>query len=276
MLKSVKGYYEVVMLLVLQIIFAGNNAMSQIKNENNNTTKGLTITVVYDNNPMVEGLKTDWGFACFIEMGKTKLLFDTGDNGDILLNNMAKLGIDPKTIDLVFLSHFHHDHTGGLKDFLMENPNVVICYPQSFPSQLTEMMKSSGAIPVPISSFQKLQPDIFSLGELGESIPEQSLAIRTSKGIVVITGCAHPGIIAILEKAKSSFPGETIYLTMGGFHLHRLTEDEIRSTINALVKLEIRTVGSSHCSGDAARKMFKEVYNGNYIQIGTGKVVTIK
>ena len=158
---------------------------------------------------------------------------------------------------------------------MKKNPDVIIYYPQSFPIQLIEEIKKSGAIPVPVSSFQELQTNIFSLGEFEGVIPEQSLAIRTPKGIVVITGCAHPGIINILEKAKSSFPGELIYLVMGGFHLHRQTEDEISSTINTILKMEIRTVAPSHCSGDTASKMFKKVYGADCIEVGVGKIITI-
>lgn len=266
---------NIIISSLLYIFFMGELTMPQIKNENNNKVERVYITVIYDNNPMLKGLQTDWGFACMVEVGKTKILFDTGDKGNILLSNMTKLNIDPKTIDFVFLSHFHHDHTGGLSEFLKKNPNVTIYFPQSFPIQLIEEIKKSGAIPVPVSSLQELQINIFSLGEFEGAILEQSLAIRTLKGIVVITGCAHPGIINILEKAKSFFPDELIYLAMGGFHLHRQTEDEISSTINRIFKMEILTVAPSHCSGNTARKMFKEVYDYNYIEIGTGKVIKI-
>jgi len=265
-----------VLLLLLQIIFIGNIAMPQIKNGNYNQGEIISITIVYDNNPFLEGLQTDWGFSCLVEVGTTKLLFDTGDNGNILLNNMARLNIDPKTIDIVFLSHFHHDHTGGLSDFLSQNSKVTVYYPQSFPIELIEVIKNSGTVPVPISSFQELQTNIFSLGEIEGAVPEQSLAIRTTKGIAIFTGCAHPGIIKILQKAKNQFPGEMIYLALGGFHLHKKTENEIKDTINKIFEMEIHNAAPSHCSGDIARKMFKEVYGDNYIEIGTGKVITIK
>jgi len=268
-------FQEIVLLFFLQMFFAGDFIMPQIKNENKTKIEPVIITVIYDNNPFLKGLQTDWGFACLVEVGKTKLLFDTGDNGNILLSNMAKLNIDPKSIDFIFLSHFHHDHTGGLSKFLKHNSNVTIYYLKSFPNQLIEEMKKSGAMPVAVSSFQELQTNIFSLGELDGVIPEQSLAIRSPKGIAVITGCAHPGIIKILEMAKSFFSDESIYLAIGGFHLHHLSKDEINNTINKIFKMEILTVAPSHCSGDLARKMFKKVYDDNYIEIGTGRVIKI-
>ena len=275
-MKTPSKIHEIALLIFLQIFFTGNITMSQIKNENNNKPEDVNLTIIYDNNPMKNGLQTDWGFACLVEVGKTKLLFDTGDDGGILLSNMAKLNIDPKCIDLVFLSHFHHDHTGGLRDFLKINPKVKVYFPQSFPAEIVEMIRNSGAALIPVSSFKELQTNIFSLGEFGGVIPEQSLAVRTSKGIVVVTGCAHPGIINILEKAKSNFSNELIYLSVGGFHLHRLNNDELKNIIQKIFDMDILTVVPVHCSGSAARKMFEDVFGDGYIDAGVGKIIKIE
>ncbi|RPI73426.1 MAG: MBL fold metallo-hydrolase [Ignavibacteriales bacterium] len=249
--------------------------MAQIKNTNENKADTVRITIIYDNNSFIKDLQTDWGFACLVEIGKTKLLFDTGDKGEILLSNMSKLNIDPKEIDLVFLSHFHHDHTGGLSDFLKINSKVKIYYPFSFPDQLVETIKNSGAEPFPVSSFQELHTNIFSLGEINGAIPEQSLAVRTNKGIVVITGCAHPGIVRILEKAKKDFAEESICLALGGFHLHCLNEEEINKVIHYITDIEIQSVAPTHCTGSTARKMFDDVFGSDYIEVGAGRIITI-
>ncbi len=238
--------------------------------------KGVKLTVVYDNNTVQRYLQTDWGFACLIEIGKNKILFDTGDKGKILLGNMEKLAIDPLSIDTVFLSHFHHDHTGGLKNFLELNSKVNVFYPQSFPQEIVDVIKSSGAIPVPVSKFAEILPDVFTLGEIQGVIPEQSLAIRILEELVVITGCAHPGIINILQKAKREFPHELIYLTLGGFHLHRLTEKEIKDVIQEILNMDVLTVAPTHCSGNVARKIFKEIFEADYVETGVGKVFKIK
>ena len=92
-MKTPSKIHEIALLIFLQIFFIGNITMSQIKNENNNKPEDVNLTIIYDNNPMKNGLQTDWGFACLVEVGKTKLLFDTGDNGGILLGNMAKLNV---------------------------------------------------------------------------------------------------------------------------------------------------------------------------------------
>lgn len=250
--------------------------MSNQDSIEDNNAGAVKITVLYDNNPLIDGLQTDWGFSCLVETRNNKILFDTGDNGKILLDNMKKLGVDPKSIDTVFLSHFHHDHTGGLKDFLKENSKVKVYYPQSFPADITDIIHISGADAVPVSKFMELLPEIFTLGELEGKIPEQSLAIRKGNELIVITGCAHPGIINILERAKEKFPDEIIYLALGGFHLHRLDVEEINKVIQKMFELEIITVAPTHCTGNTARNMFKEVFDADYEQTGAGKVFNIK
>ena len=235
----------------------------------------VKVSVIYDNKSILKYLQADWGFACLLEYGETKILFDTGECGNILLNNMDKLNIDPHGIDIIFLSHFHHDHTGGLIEFLKINSKVKVYYPQSFPLQLIEAIKNTGAAPTPVSTFQEMLPGIYTLGEIDGVIPEQSLAIRSNKGIVLITGCAHPGIINILEKTKDYFRNELIYLTMGGFHLHKLTDEERTKTIDKISDLGIHSIAPAHCSGDIACKMFSEKYVANYLEIGAGKIFEI-
>ena len=93
----------------------------------------LKLTIVYDNNPYREGLETRWGFSCLVEGLERTILFDVGGEGAVLLRNMAKLEIDPNTIDVVILSHIHYDHIGGLSEFLEQNPDVVVYMPSSFP-----------------------------------------------------------------------------------------------------------------------------------------------
>jgi 7,8-dihydropterin-6-yl-methyl-4-(beta-D-ribofuranosyl)aminobenzene 5'-phosphate synthase len=249
--------------------------MSEMKDQNINKVEPVIITVIYDNNAFKKGLQTDWGFSCVVDIGKRRLLFDTGDTGSILMSNLAKLAIDPKSIDTIFLSHFHHDHTGGLTNFLESNASVKIYYPWSFPEKLINTMIKSGATLTPISSFQKIQENIFSLGQIDGAIPEQSMAVRTTKGIFVITGCAHPGIINILEKAKDSFPGEVISLVLGGFHLYKQTEEEIKVTIDKIFNMGVLKAAPSHCSGDLARTMLKNNYNDKYVEIGIGNVIKI-
>jgi len=246
--------------------------------ENTSTTavKNLSITVSYDNNPYKERLTTAWGFSCVIRGTKKTILFDTGGDVSILLTNMEELGIYPKEIDLVVLSHIHGDHVGGLYSFMEKNPEVVVYLPKSFPKDFKDKVKGYGTKIVEVQGPLKICQEVYSTGELGTWIKEQSLIIHTEKGLIVITGCAHPGIVKIVNKAKDLVKGKgDVLLVMGGFHLGGESKGEIEDIISSFRKLGVSYVGPCHCSGDTARQLFKEEYGENFINVGVGRVVTM-
>jgi len=118
--------------------FNNNRREEMQKAEPNNITadtNNIRITVVYDNNPYKKGLETSWGFSSVVAGVEKTILFDTGDNGQLLLENMSKTGIDVNSIETVVLSHIHGDHTGGLEEFLKKNPKVSVSLPKSFPKK---------------------------------------------------------------------------------------------------------------------------------------------
>jgi len=234
----------------------------------------MTITVVYDNNPYREGLETAWGFSSLITGTEKTILFDTGGDGSILLNNMKKLAIDPNSIDTVVLSHIHGDHTGGLNSFLEKNSDVTVYLPESFPKKFKDNVKSYGSKIVEVEQSLKICENVYSTGQLGKWIKEQSLIIRTEAGLLVITGCAHPGIVKIVNAAKELLKDD-ILLVMGGFHLEWATKGKLEKIISAFRQLGVRYAGPCHCSGDKARSLFEKHFGKNYINIGAGKVITI-
>jgi len=244
--------------------------------ENNSTAavKNLSIIVSYDNNPYKERLTTAWGFSCVIRGTEKTILFDTGGDGSVLLTNMKELDINPKEIDLVVLSHIHGDHVGGLPSFLEKNPEVVVYLPKSFPKGFKDGVKEYGAKVVEVQESLKICEEVYSTGELGTWIKEQSLVIHTEKRLVVITGCAHPGIVKIVNKAKELFKDDVL-LVMGGFHLGGESKGEIEKIVSSFRKLGVSYVGPCHCSGDAARQLFKKEYGENFINVGVGRVVTM-
>ncbi len=239
----------------------------------------MAITVIYDNNPYKEGLETAWGFAASITGTEKTILFDTGGDGSILLNNMQKLAIDPNGIDTVVLSHIHPDHTGGLNSFLEKNSDVTVYLPKSFPKKFKDNVASCGAKIVEVEQSLKICENVYSTGQLGKWIPvaelkEQSLIIRTEAGLLVITGCAHPGIAKIVNTAKELLKDD-ILLVMGGFHLEWATKGKLEKIISAFKQLNVRYAGPCHCSGDKARALFEKHFGKNYINIGAGKVITM-
>ena len=168
----------------------------------------MKVTIVYDNDTRSQGLKAGWGFSAVIEAQHSPaILFDTGADSPTLLYNMKKLGIDARHIGIIVISHAHHDHTGGLSDILKMNKDAEIYVPASSVSRLIGRKVTIVTKPLQISK------EIFSTGEL-KGI-EQSLAIKTSKGILVVAGCSHPGVGEILD-AASRFG--RVYGIIGGFH----------------------------------------------------------
>jgi 7,8-dihydropterin-6-yl-methyl-4-(beta-D-ribofuranosyl)aminobenzene 5'-phosphate synthase len=122
---------------------------------------------------------------------------------------------------------------------------------------------------------EELFEDVFTTGDLDGGIKEQSLLVRTSRGLVVITGCAHPGIVNITKKAKEITRNE-IYLVIGGSHLAGAFTSQISYIAESLLRLGVRKVAPCHCSGDEARKLFKDYFGENYIDSGVGKEIIIK
>jgi 7,8-dihydropterin-6-yl-methyl-4-(beta-D-ribofuranosyl)aminobenzene 5'-phosphate synthase len=240
-------------------------------------SKDLTLTVVYDNNRFTRDLETRWGFSCFVEGPESPILFDVGGNSSVLLKNMAMLDIDPKAVKVVVLSHIHYDHIGGLPGFLEKNPDVLVYMPNSFPFGFKDAIKKAGAKPVGVGTPLEITPHVFSTGELGTWIKEESLVIATTKGLILITGCAHPGVVEIVKKAKAMFNSAiTVHMVLGGFHLCGMSELQIRRIANELKKEGVSKVAPSHCSGDLCRKVFRKVWGNNCILLGAGKTLKIR
>jgi len=235
----------------------------------------ITIVVTYDNNPYKEGLGTAWGFSCVITGMEKTILFDTGGDGRMLLENMSKLGIDPNVIEVVVLSHIHGDHTGGLELFLQKNSNVAVCLPKSFPQEFKDMVNSYGANIIEVEKHTGICRDVYSTGQLGTSIKEQGLIVRTEKGVVLVTGCAHPGIVEMTKRSKEVVD-EDILLVMGGFHLRSATEAEVENIIRDLKTLKVQYAGPCHCTGDNSRTIFAKRYGPRYINIGAGRRIVIE
>jgi len=234
----------------------------------------MNITVVFDNCVTDNRLTPGWGFSCLVELPQKTVLFDTGGDGSILLDNMSRLQIDPQSIDAVVLSHIHDDHTGGLASFLEKNTSVTVYLLRSFPDSFKDRVRSFGAKIEEVYSAGELFPGVYTTGELDKGIKEQSLVVKSGEGLVVITGCAHPGIVEIVQKAKDVLPGEKVYLVMGGFHLRKSSGDKNRSVVEAFRRLGVAKAAPSHCSGDEIRQLFKEQYGDDYINSGVGKKLT--
>ncbi len=231
--------------------------------------KDLSITIVFDNKALKPDLTPGWGFACVVRFAGRTILFDTGADGAILLDNLKKLNIDPEDIGAVVLSHAHWDHANGLGHILAMNSDVTVYLPRSFPQSYKESVVRSGASVEEITRAKEYFDGVFTTGEMAGIIMEQALAFKTSQGTVVITGCAHPGIVEIVQTAKELI-GEKIYLVLGGFHFPK------QSVVDSFRTLGVRRVAPCHCSGNEALDFFNEAYSDDHVEIGVGKVIEIE
>ncbi|MBE9592308.1 MAG: MBL fold metallo-hydrolase, partial [Proteobacteria bacterium] len=211
----------------------------------------MKITIVYDNTAFRKDLQANWGFSALVEIKERKILFDTGANGTILLSNMQKLEINPKEIEEIFISHSHFDHTGGLSAFFDQNNEVKVWVPPSFRGikNVREVIK--------VENPTKLYEGIYSTGEL-EGI-EQSLCVKTEKGIVIIAGCSHPKMEHILQVA-SQFG--KVYGIIGGLHGTRP---------ESLKDLDL--ICPTHCT--QYKSEIKSLYPEKYAEGGAGRVIEI-
>ncbi len=161
-------------------------------------------------------------------------------------------------------------------DFLRENNDVTVYLPRSFPVKLKKQVTDIGAELVEVGrTAVKLCEDVYSTGELGFWIKEQSLVISTDGGLVVITGCAHPGVANVVRRAKKLL-GDEVLCVMGGFHLCGKSAKEIEKILANVKKEGVRYVAPCHCSGDLARKLFEEAYGERFIRLGVGRVVDFR
>jgi len=213
----------------------------------------MQITILYDNDVYKKGLQADWGFSCLVEVplhGGTRILFDTGTNGSILLSNMEKLNIDPTTIDEIFISHAHFDHVGGLSAFLNVKSDVTIYVPPSLRGI------RGGKEVVSVSEPLKIHENVFSTGEIDHI--EQSMAVKIDEGIVIIAGCSHPRMAHIL-KAASQFG--KIHAIVGG--LHGFNEFDLFK--------DLELICPAHCTQHKTE--IKALYPKKYTDGGAGKII---
>jgi 7,8-dihydropterin-6-yl-methyl-4-(beta-D-ribofuranosyl)aminobenzene 5'-phosphate synthase len=233
----------------------------------------LTITIVYDNYAFDEQLQTDHGFSCIVEGPEQTLLFDTGGNGSIFMDNLRKLNIVPDQIDAVFISHSHYDHSGGLPRFLEANPMVPIYIPQAASALYGTIAEQFSSKIISADEPRSVSGWAMSTGEMKSPIiAEHSLLIPTNNGTVVITGCARPGICNIIELAEE-LTGQKVFLAIGGFHLMSDAKGSIQEVISLLHTMGVRYVAPSHCTGDKAIQLFAGVYGKAFIQSGVGRII---
>ena len=212
----------------------------------------MNLTIVYDNTIYKKNidLKSDWGFACLVRTKKDMILFDTGAKGNILLDNMEKLEINPKKISKIVISHEHWDHNGGLEELCSSIKKDVELY-------RFEKTQTKNTSLFCVREQLEIAENIYSTGRLkGDPVDEQSLILKGEKGWHILAGCSHPGVKNILKKAEEY---GIVKGLIGGLHDF--------SDLNLLEKLDL--ICPMHCT--KYKEKIYDIYYDKTIQGGVGQ-----
>jgi 7,8-dihydropterin-6-yl-methyl-4-(beta-D-ribofuranosyl)aminobenzene 5'-phosphate synthase len=244
--------------------------------------KTIKVLMIYNNIGRFNNFESAWGVSIWIENKDTAVLFDTGGNTSILWNNIKNSGIDIKKLSKIIISHKHWDHIDGLPIILEKTnykPDVLV------PIFDLELIRSKNPKtnligikePIHINDF------LWSTGQMKGStgstffgdIHEQSLIVIQDDSIYLLTGCSHPGIVEIVEKAKKIHPNKILKLIIGGFHLLRKSSQQVKDISTKLKSLQVSKVAPSHCTGELAIDIFKNEWKENYIDFNIGNSMKI-
>ena len=268
----------------------------------------LQITVLYDAFGNTPGMQKDWGYSALVEYDGRRILFDAGNNPEILAQNATAKGVDLSKLDALVMSHRHGDHMGGLVYVLKVNPHVKIYAPKEgfgvYGADLPgTFFRKDASLPADQRYFGGNPPEVLRFGsawpganfqlvdrnfEIAPNIQlltlvsdkpgtmelrELSLAINTPEGVVLVVGCSHPGIDKIVELASNSNP--RIRLVAGGLHLVVASDQDIEKVVTALHDtLKVEYVAPGHCTGEPAFAALKKAYGDRYLYAGLGTTLT--
>ncbi len=231
----------------------------------------VEIRIVYDNSSAEPFLRADWGFAAVVDAGAARILFDAGADGAILLRNLSAMGVQPASITHAVISHRHADHRNGLFTLALKNRSLKAYFLDSFPAEIYELAGAVALDPVRVREPIEIAPGVFSTGTVPGDPDEQALVVETGGGLVLLTGCSHPGVASMVEAACRQRNAKTVRLVLGGFHLHRLSDELIQQVIDRLRELGVEQVAPAHCTGERAIQLFRRAYGPRCLPAGAGR-----
>ena len=247
-----------------------------------------------------------------IDDKEVTILMDTGQSSNDLLGNADKMDIDLQKIDIVALSHGHYDHTGGLLGALkkIKKRVLVIAHPRIFDPKLKIMphlrfigtpCKSSdieyaGGVTIQATDPVNIAKGITTTGEIPRTtafekiggfltvhnnrlvedlmLDDQALIINLEKkGLVVISGCAHAGIINTIKHAQNLTGTNKVYAVLGGFHLINVDDKRIQATVDEFKNLDLEFIGPCHCTGAKATEKIAEAFGDRCRPLLTGDII---
>lgn len=236
----------------------------------------MNIKLIAEGSTNSHRLMLRWGLSLLIG---EDLLFDTFGDAKIFLRNIKKFKVDLSKIKHIVLSHDHWDHINGLLEVIGRYQDITVYICPGFNSQIKKKIDLFGVRRVEVNGLNQIKKGIYTTGELisgplAPKIPEQALVVKDKRGLIIVTGCAHPGIDNIVRYVRERFR-EDIYLLIGGFHLKGRPPEEIKKIVSIVKSNSIEKVAPMHCTGDFAVREFKETFGINCIHLKTGQALEL-
>ncbi len=246
---------------------------------------------------------------------KTRVLVDAGQDGSVVLSNASRLGVDLSSVDAILVTHGHYDHTGGLLEVVEKCRKgvLVVAHPDAFvpkfayrngklvpgsPGRLRpEDLEGKGAVVIKARGPVKLAENVMTTGEVRRTtdfeevkgfyklgpdgleedklLDDQALVVDSPDGLIVITGCAHSGVVNTVLHAREITGREEVLAVLGGFHLEDAGEERLEKTVRALLDLEVKYVFPCHCTGALAFCRFAKAFGDRARWPGSGDIVEL-
>jgi 7,8-dihydropterin-6-yl-methyl-4-(beta-D-ribofuranosyl)aminobenzene 5'-phosphate synthase len=190
------------------------------------------------------------------------------------------MNLDLSLIKKVVISHDHWDHTGGLEALFKKNDKIRLYGLKGFSDNFRKLALKYNINLIESDDYTEIEKGIFTSKpfktEYKQShLVEQALILKSTKGLIIVLGCAHPGVVRMTEAIKEHFK-ENIYCVLGGYHLESKEEDEIRNIVSKIKKLGVAKVAPTHCTGQKAIEIFSKSYGDNFLRLKTGLEIELQ
>jgi 7,8-dihydropterin-6-yl-methyl-4-(beta-D-ribofuranosyl)aminobenzene 5'-phosphate synthase len=227
----------------------------------------IEVAIIYDNNWGRADLKPSWGFSSFVKTAEKTILFDTGGDSAILLDNIKRMGLDPAKIDVIILSHLYDDHAGGLLGLLKVNSRMDIYLPY-LSNQIEENLGMCAGKIAQVRDYQEISPGTLVVAQ-GDN---QSLVLDGKDGLIMLASCTPKKVLKMIEKVKKLKKRE-IHLLIAAFCLHTLGKME--KMADSFRALGARKIIPCHCCGEPSRRILRERFREDYVEVGVGSIIRI-
>lgn len=234
------------------------------------TIKKLKITTLVEDTSPKRSFWGEHGLSFWIEADNKKILFDTGQSGEVLLHNLRASKLDLRDLDAFVLSHSHDDHSGGIKLIVDQIKNIpMYCASGAFEEHIPDGKRVSKLISDINYARENLEifPGIYIPQErktINSPVPTKEINMVINlerKGIVIIVGCAHHGLVNIINDAMSIFKGRIpVYAILGGLHLKDSNKEEIINIVSFLKDSGLKILAPNHCTGSGALRIMAQAF----------------